>query len=60
VPAGQVAVSLSLSDPGRVGTFVTPGSHIVLFDTYTPVASSSANANATAAPPRWSTRSWSD
>ena len=51
VPAGQVAVSLSLSDPGRVGTFVTPGSHIVLFDTYTPVAApTSANAAAAAQP----------
>jgi pilus assembly protein CpaB len=34
VPAGQVAVSISLSDPARVGTFLTPGSHVVLFDSY--------------------------
>lgn len=38
VPAGQVAVSISLSDPARVGTFVTPGSHVVLFDSYEPTA----------------------
>jgi pilus assembly protein CpaB len=38
VPAGQVAVSITLSDPARVGTFVTPGSKVVLYDTYTPVA----------------------
>jgi pilus assembly protein CpaB len=38
VPDGQVAISVSLSDPGRVGTFVTPGSHIVIYDTYQPPA----------------------
>ena len=38
VPDGQVAISVSLSDPGRVGTFVTPGSHIVIYDTYAPAA----------------------
>jgi len=36
VPDGQVAISVSLSDPGRVGTFVTPGSRIVIYDTYQP------------------------
>jgi pilus assembly protein CpaB len=36
VPDGQVAISVSLSDPGRVGTFVTPGSRIVIYDTYVP------------------------
>jgi pilus assembly protein CpaB len=34
VPNGQVAVSVALADPARVGEFVTPGSHIVIFDTY--------------------------
>jgi pilus assembly protein CpaB len=34
VPAGQVAVSITLSDPARVGTFLTPGSHVVLFDSF--------------------------
>ena len=34
VPDGQVAISVSLTDPARVGTFVTPGSHIVIYDTY--------------------------
>jgi pilus assembly protein CpaB len=34
VPDGQVAISVSFSDPGRVGTFVTPGSRIVIYDTY--------------------------
>jgi pilus assembly protein CpaB len=33
VPKGQVAISFALSDPGRVGSFMTPGSHIVLYDT---------------------------
>ena len=36
VPDGQVAISLTLADPARVGTFVTPGSHIVIYDTYSP------------------------
>jgi len=34
VPDGQVAISVTLSDPGRVGTFMTPGSRIVIYDTY--------------------------
>jgi pilus assembly protein CpaB len=38
VPPGQVAISVSLSDPARVGAFVTPGSRIVIYDTYTPGA----------------------
>lgn len=33
VPPGKVAVSVSLSDPGRVGSFVTPGSYLVVYDT---------------------------
>lgn len=36
VPDGQVAIAVSLSDPARVGAFVTPGSRIVIYDTYTP------------------------
>jgi pilus assembly protein CpaB len=34
VPGGMVAVSVELSDPARVGTFVTPGTHIAIFDSY--------------------------
>lgn len=34
VPGGMVAVSVQLSDPARVGTFVTPGTHLVIFDSY--------------------------
>ncbi len=34
VPAGMVAVSVQLSDPARVGTFVTPGTRIAIFDSY--------------------------
>jgi pilus assembly protein CpaB len=36
VPEGQVAISVSLSDPAQVGTFVTPGSRIVIYDTHAP------------------------
>lgn len=34
VPPGMLAVSVQLSDPARVGTFVTPGSHLTIFDTF--------------------------
>jgi pilus assembly protein CpaB len=34
VPQGMVAVSVQLSDPARVGSFVTPGTHIAIFDSY--------------------------
>src|SRR4029079_8098359 len=34
VPTGMLAVSLQLSDPARVGKFVTPGSHIALYQSY--------------------------
>jgi pilus assembly protein CpaB len=34
VPKGMVAISVELSDPARVGEFVTPGSHIVIYDSY--------------------------
>jgi pilus assembly protein CpaB len=30
----MVAVSVQLSDPARVGSFVTPGTHIAIFDSY--------------------------
>ena len=40
VPAGQVAVSSALADPARVGTFLTPGSHVVLYNTYDATSSS--------------------
>jgi pilus assembly protein CpaB len=34
VPSGMLAVSVALSDPARVGKFVTPGSHIALYQSY--------------------------
>jgi pilus assembly protein CpaB len=49
VPAGQVAVSITLTDPARVGTFVTPGSKVVLYDTYTPVAKTDSGSSDAAA-----------
>jgi pilus assembly protein CpaB len=48
VPAGQVAISVSLSAPAQVGTFMTPGSRIVIYDTYAPAAPA-AGAGASAA-----------
>lgn len=34
VPAGMLAVSVELKDPARVGTFVTPGSHLAIYSSY--------------------------
>jgi pilus assembly protein CpaB len=34
VPEGMLAVSVELTDPGRVGTFVTPGSRIAIYNTF--------------------------
>jgi pilus assembly protein CpaB len=31
VPKGMLAISVELSDPGRVAGFATPGSHVVIF-----------------------------
>lgn len=46
VPDGQVAISLTLADAARVGAFVTPGSRIVLYDTYVPAVAEKAGASA--------------
>jgi pilus assembly protein CpaB len=34
IPAGQMAVTVALTDPAHVGPFVTAGSQIVVFDTF--------------------------
>ena len=34
VPSGKLAVSVQLSDPARVGNFVTPGSMLTIFASY--------------------------
>ena len=34
VPGGMIAISVELTDPARVGTFVTPGSHIAIYETH--------------------------
>ena len=34
VPKGQIAVTVSLSDPARIAPLLKPGSHIVLYDTF--------------------------
>lgn len=46
VPAGMVAVSVALGDPARVGTFLTPGSKVVLYDTFSPAADASTASTA--------------
>jgi len=44
VPDGMVAISISLSDAARVGQFVTPGSHVVIYDTYSQAVAAVASA----------------
>ena len=34
IPAGHIAISVSLQDPNRVGQFVTRGSYITIYDSY--------------------------
>ena len=34
IPAGDIAISVSLQDPARVGSFVVAGSEIAIFDTF--------------------------
>ena len=46
VPDGQIAISMALSDPAKVGAFVTPGSHIVIYDTYAPAVAAGAGGAA--------------
>jgi pilus assembly protein CpaB len=38
VPSGMLAISVELTDPARVGKFVTPGSHIAIYASYKIVA----------------------
>src|SRR5438067_5699430 len=38
LPKGEMAVTISLGDPQRVGGFVKPGSDIAIFDTYNTLA----------------------
>jgi pilus assembly protein CpaB len=35
VPKGKAAISVELSDPGRVAGFVTPGAHVCIFVSFT-------------------------
>jgi pilus assembly protein CpaB len=57
VPNGMIAMSLTLGDPQRVGTFVRPGSEVVIFDTSTPLVDPTAvNANQPGTGPLLTTR----
>lgn len=42
VPAGKVAVTVKLEDPQRAAPLLTPGSHIVIYDTFNPVNAKAA------------------
>jgi pilus assembly protein CpaB len=43
VPDGQLAVTVLLDDPSKVGAFLRPGSHVAVFDTYAPVTTGEAD-----------------
>lgn len=45
VPAGMLAVSVALSDPARVGSFVTPGSDLTIFATHDEVPTGAAKGD---------------
>jgi len=47
VPAGQVAVAVQMTEPAKVGAFITPGTHIVLYDTFATVAKARGQQDAT-------------
>lgn len=49
VPDGQLAISITLGDPERVGNFVRPGSEIVIFNTYTSAEANTEGGEETAA-----------
>jgi len=46
VPTGKLAVSVALSDPARVGSFVTPGSFLTIFATHPTAAAKAAEGAA--------------
>lgn len=48
VPTGKLAVAVALSDPARVGSFVTPGSFITIFATHAEEAPAAGSATAAA------------
>jgi pilus assembly protein CpaB len=48
IPAGQMAVSVQLGDPQRVAGFVTPGSQVAIFDTYSATAASASTSKTAA------------
>lgn len=48
VPTGKLAVSVALSDPARVGSFVTPGSFLTIFATHDVTDTSGSADNAAA------------
>lgn len=44
VPAGKMAVSVSLKDPSRVGGYLQPGNEVAVFDTFNAAEGSAAGA----------------
>lgn len=45
IPKGMIAISLNLTDPGRVAGFVNPGDNVAVFLNYQPQGSQSAQFN---------------
>jgi pilus assembly protein CpaB len=44
LPKGMLAISVQLSDPGRVAGFATPGSHVVIFVSVTSASGAAVNS----------------
>ena len=42
VPDGQVAITVNLPDPERIAPLLTPGSHVVIYDTFNPRSATAA------------------
>ena len=36
VPDGKVAITVNLADPQRIAPLLTPGAHLVIYDTFNP------------------------
>lgn len=50
IPDGKVAVTVSLADPQRIAPLLTPGAHLVIYDTFTARNLKAASPSPTAGP----------
>ena len=47
VPEGKVAITVNLADPQRVAPLLTPGAHLVIYDTFIPRSPKAASSSRT-------------